>query len=71
MSLTDIHSATSFAQDIFASIFEADPKSQDAWNSYREGILGYGGSHGNEMKMLEDLLGRPPNPKALLNSLKP
>lgn len=51
-------------------MFKNDPTDKEAWSRYRKGILEYGGSHGNELKMLEDFLGRRTNPDALLDSLR-
>jgi metallopeptidase MepB len=63
-------SAQVFAADLFESTFAADPRCQLAWERYRRGVLEYGGSR-DELQMLHEFLGRPPNPYALLRSLLP
>jgi metallopeptidase MepB len=62
-------SCTSIAQDIFHTFFENDPWSHDAWKRYREGILEFGGSQPDQMKMLQLYLGREPDFHALTKSL--
>ncbi|KAK6193301.1 hypothetical protein LQW54_012602 [Pestalotiopsis sp. IQ-011] len=57
-------SAHVFAADLFESTFADDPRDQGAWDRYRCGILEPGGSR-DEMQM-EEFLGRPINPQALL-----
>lgn len=63
------NSAHAFAADIFQIVFAKEPHSQEAWDKYRRGILEYGGSR-NELEMLEEFIGRPTNPDALLQSLQ-
>ncbi|KAI0149260.1 peptidase family M3 [Pestalotiopsis sp. NC0098] len=58
-------SAHVFAADLFESTFADNPRDQDAWDRYRRGILQPGGSR-DEMQMMEEFLGRPINPQALL-----
>jgi len=66
----DEESSTAFAQDLFQSVFAAEPTNLDAWNRYRRGILEYGGSYPKGvLKMLEVFLGHPPNPDALVEGL--
>lgn len=62
------NSAQVFATDLFESAFAADPRSRLAWKKYRKGILAYGGSR-DELQILHEFLGRPPNPAALLGSM--
>lgn len=61
-------SAHAFAEDFFETYFAQDPRSPEAWDRYRRGILEYGGSK-NEMETMTDYLGREPGPDALLRSL--
>ena len=65
-----VDSAQVFAADLFESTFASDPRCQLAWERYRRGVLEYGGSR-DELQMLHEFLGRPPNPCALLRSLLP
>lgn len=58
-------SAHVFAADLFESTFADNPRDQDAWDRYRRDILEPGGSR-DEMQMMEEFLGRPINPQALL-----
>ncbi|KAE9372644.1 metallopeptidase MepB [Stipitochalara longipes BDJ] len=60
---------TALAQDLFQSIFAKDPWDRDSWNRYRHEILEHGGSHEDNLKMLEAFLGRPPNLDALVEGL--
>lgn len=61
-------SCTAIAQDILRSLFANDPYDKDIWTKYRRQILEYGGSHPNELEMLTNLLGRPPNMNALVEA---
>ncbi|KAK7445662.1 hypothetical protein CaCOL14_002234 [Colletotrichum acutatum] len=61
-------SAQAFAASLFESCFAKDPRSPEAWDLYRRGILEYGGSR-DEMEMMKEFLGREPGPDALLRSL--
>ncbi|KAJ0298238.1 hypothetical protein COL516b_010161 [Colletotrichum fioriniae] len=61
-------SAQAFAASFFESCFAKDPRSPEAWDRYRHGILEYGGSR-DEMEMMTEFLGREPGPDALLGSL--
>lgn len=60
-----LYSAHVFAADLFESTFADNPRDQAAWDRYRRGILEPGGSR-DEMQMMEEFLGRPVNPQALL-----
>jgi metallopeptidase MepB len=62
------NSAEVLAADIFESNFAENPRDQGAWDRYRRGILEYGASR-DELHMLQEFLGRAPNPSALLRSL--
>jgi metallopeptidase MepB len=64
----DGHSANVFAADMFENKFAKDHQSKEAWDSFRRGILEYGGSR-NELQVLEEFLGRPANTTALLKSI--
>jgi metallopeptidase MepB len=55
--------------DVFQSVFAKDPDDQEAWEKYRRGILEHGGAYGDEVKMLDDFLGRPSNSDALVEYL--
>ncbi|ODV62301.1 metalloendopeptidase [Ascoidea rubescens DSM 1968] len=57
-----------FAADIYYSIFKKDPMDPAAGKRYRDIILKRGGSK-DEMKILEELLGRKPNSEAFLKEL--
>ncbi|KAJ5948685.1 peptidase family M3 [Penicillium verhagenii] len=52
---------TAMAQDLFLSTFAHDPYNKETWARYRRGILEYGGTQQDLLKMLESFLGRPPN----------
>ncbi|KAI1446289.1 hypothetical protein F5Y02DRAFT_425955 [Annulohypoxylon stygium] len=57
-----------FAAEMFQGNFAEDPRSREAWNRYRKGILEYGGSR-DELSMLEGFLGHAPSADALLREL--
>ncbi|KAK1982245.1 peptidase family M3 [Colletotrichum cereale] len=61
-------SAQAFAADFFETCFARDPRSPEAWDRYRRGILEYGGSR-DAMGMMTEFLGREPGADALLRSL--
>jgi metallopeptidase MepB len=61
-------SANVFAEELFQEAFAKDPKSQVAWDRFRQGILEYGGSR-IEREVLEEFLGRPPTAYSLIRSL--
>lgn len=61
-------SAQAFAAEFFETAFSADPRSQDAWQRYRTGILEAGGSR-DELAMMTEFLGHPPSPEALVRTL--
>ncbi|ROW05247.1 hypothetical protein VSDG_00437 [Cytospora chrysosperma] len=61
-------SAQAFAAEFFEMAFSADPRSQDAWQRYRTGILEAGGSR-DELAMMTEFLGHPPSPEALVRTL--
>ncbi|KAF3802553.1 Saccharolysin [Colletotrichum gloeosporioides] len=60
--------AAVFAADIFHHNFVENPRSQERWERYRQGILGFGGSR-DEMEMLEEFLGHKPSSEYLFDSL--
>lgn len=66
---TDGISCTALAQDLFFTVFADDPCNKDSWDRYRHGVLEYGGSQQDLLRMLENFLGRPPNMNALVESL--
>lgn len=51
------NSSKVYAQDIFSTIFEADPMSAEAGRKYRYGVLEKGGGQ-PEMTTLMEFLGR-------------
>ncbi|KAL8280846.1 hypothetical protein RQP46_006850 [Phenoliferia psychrophenolica] len=57
-----------FSADMFATVFESDPMNPASGKSYRDKILGPGGSR-DEMESLVDFLGREPTNDAFLLSL--
>ncbi|GKZ22041.1 hypothetical protein AbraIFM66951_007236 [Aspergillus brasiliensis] len=61
---------TAMAQDVFLSVFAADPFQKDNWAKYRREILQNGGSQQDLFQMLERFLGRPPNMNALVEGLR-
>ena len=61
-------SANVFAEEMFQEAFAKDHSSQAAWDRFRKEILRYGGSR-TEREVLEEFLGRPPTPHALLQNL--
>ncbi|ATY62127.1 peptidase family M3 [Cordyceps militaris] len=61
---------SSLAQDLFESVFAADPMSVDAWARYRRTLLLPGGGRADLMQLLEDVLGHPPNTGALIKVLE-
>jgi len=67
--LANESSCSTMAQDIFLSKFADDPMNKAVWEKYRREILQYGGSHPDLLKMVEDFLGRPTNPDALVEGL--
>lgn len=56
----------SFSKTTFAK----DPQDQAAWERYQRGILEYGGSR-DELRLLEECLGRRPISAVLFHGLKP
>ncbi|KAF6838486.1 peptidase family M3 [Colletotrichum musicola] len=61
-------SAQAFAADFFEANFAKDPRDPEAWESYRRGVLEFGGGKG-EMEIMRGFLGREPGTGALLRSL--
>lgn len=53
---------------MFYSVFKKDPMSKKEGRRYRHMVLEKGGSQ-EEMKTLEDFLGRPPSTKAFYEDL--
>lgn len=62
-------SAHVLAADIFENTFAADPRSRDAWERYRRGILEFGGSR-DELLMLEEFLGHKPSAEYLIKQVR-
>lgn len=59
-----------YASDMFSTVFEKDPRDDNAGLRYRRTILEKGSSR-DEMQMMVDFLGRLPDPEALLAHLGP
>jgi metallopeptidase MepB len=57
-----------FSTDMFCTIFKTDPMGKEAGRRYRREVLEKGASQ-DEMKTLEDFLGRKPNTKAFYREL--
>lgn len=57
-----------YSTDMFYSVFKKDPMSKTEGRRYRHMVLEKGGSQ-EEMKTLEDFLGRPPSTKAFYEDL--
>jgi metallopeptidase MepB len=57
-----------FADDIFNTAFKQDPMNAEVGLKYRRTILEKGGSE-NGLKIMEDFLGRRPNPEAFYKAL--
>ncbi|KAF7792617.1 hypothetical protein EIP86_003714 [Pleurotus ostreatoroseus] len=57
-----------FAMDMYDTVFKADPLDPHQWQRYRQCIL-LPGSSRDELALLEEFLGRPPNSKAFINDL--
>lgn len=57
-----------YSSDIFRSFFQSNPMDATEGRRYRRMVLENGGSK-DEMKMLEDYLGREPNPEAFYQEL--
>ena len=57
-----------YSTDMFYSVFKKDPMSKAEGRRYRHMVLEKGGSQ-EEMKTLEDFLGRPPSTKAFYEDL--
>jgi metallopeptidase MepB len=57
-----------YAADVFDMAFAQNPRDKAMWERYRRIILEPGGSS-DELKMVENFLGRPVNPEALLRRL--
>lgn len=66
---TTIASCLAYAQDIFQENFAKDLHSRDAWDRFRYEVLEYGGSHPDQLQMLQEYLGREPNYSALQERL--
>jgi metallopeptidase MepB len=64
----EIASSNVFAEELFQGTFAKDHRSKEAWERFRRGILEYGGSR-DERELLEEFLGHPPTPDALLLSV--
>lgn len=62
-------SCAAFAKDAYLSHFKPNPRDKDTWKRFHDKILRYGGSHPNQLQMLEGFLGREPNLQALAESL--
>lgn len=69
IDITTIASCLAYAQDVFQENFAKDLHNRDAWDRFRYGILEYGGSHPDQLQMLQEYLGREPNYSALQESL--
>lgn len=63
-----MNSSHVLAADIFEKTFAENPRSRDAWDQYRRGILEHGASR-DELELLEQFLGHKPSAKYLLKSL--
>ncbi|KAM0665108.1 hypothetical protein ACQRIU_005369 [Beauveria bassiana] len=61
---------SSFAQDLFQSLFAVDPTNTNAWERYRQMVLQPGAEHPDLLKLLEKVLGHAPNATALTNVLE-
>ncbi|KAM3497327.1 hypothetical protein MY10362_009319 [Beauveria mimosiformis] len=61
---------SSFAQDLFQSLFAADPTNTDAWGRYRQMVLQPGAEHPDLLKLLEEALGHPPDTMTLISVLE-
>ncbi|KII91059.1 hypothetical protein PLICRDRAFT_684635 [Plicaturopsis crispa FD-325 SS-3] len=57
-----------FAQDMYASVFKEDPFDPAQGLRYRDSVLCVGASK-DELQILEDFLGRPPNSDAFLKAI--
>lgn len=57
-----------YSTDMFYSVFKSDPMSKSEGRRYRHMVLEKGGSQ-EEMKTLEDFLGRPPSTEAFYREL--
>lgn len=57
-----------FAADVFATAFAKDPRNKETWERYRRGILEPGGSR-DELRLVEEFLGRPVSPDALFRMM--
>lgn len=64
------NSCSSFAQDLFQSLFAADPANVGAWERYRRTILEPGAEHPDLLRLLEEGLGHPPDATALVKVLE-
>ncbi|EJP61656.1 peptidase family M3 [Beauveria bassiana ARSEF 2860] len=61
---------SSFAQDLFQSLFAVDPTNTNAWERYRQMVLQPGAEHPDLLKLLGKVLGHAPNATALINVLE-
>ncbi|KAM3518186.1 hypothetical protein NHJ13051_008369 [Beauveria bassiana] len=61
---------SSFAQDLFQSLFAVDPTNTNAWERYCQMVLQPGAEHPDLLKLLEKVLGHAPNATALINVLE-
>ncbi|KAM3526261.1 hypothetical protein MY4038_006913 [Beauveria bassiana] len=61
---------SSFAQDLFQSLFAVHPTNTNAWERYRQKVLQPGAEHPDLLKLLEKVLGHAPNATALINVLE-
>ncbi|KAF2725902.1 putative zinc metallo proteinase [Polychaeton citri CBS 116435] len=57
-----------YSLDMFHTVFEPDPMDREQGLRYRRTVIGKGSSE-DEMKMMTDFLGRPPNAEALYKEL--
>lgn len=57
-----------FATDMFKTVFAKDPMNKAEGRRYRQMVLEKGGSQ-DEMKTLEEFLGRKPSPEAFYQEL--
>lgn len=62
-------SCAAFAQDAYLSEFKPNMRDKNTWKRFHDKILVYGGSHLDQLQMLEGFLGREPNFQALVESL--
>ena len=68
-SLREVESRSQiYASDMFSTVFKGNPTSAEAGLRYRKLVIGKGSSE-DEMEMLVEFLGRPPNASAFYAEL--